>query len=119
MNIGIVRAYLLKEQFQFFWEYKSPAWAGKYLDTWCNKANRSRLRPMKDIAKMLLNHRELMLNWFRAKKKYNSGIVEGLNYKVNTLVRKAFGFRSFDVIETALYHQMGDLPEPELEHRLW
>jgi len=45
--------------------------------------------------------------------------VEGLNYKVNTLVRKAFGFRSFDVIETALYHQLGNLPEPEMEHRLW
>jgi len=119
MNIGIVRAYLLKEQFQFFWEYKSPAWAGKFLDTWCRKANRSRLRPMKDISKMLMNHRELMLNWFRAKKQYNSGIVEGLNYKVNTLVRKAFGYRSFDVIETALYHQLGDLPEPELEHRFW
>ena len=74
---------------------------------------------MKDIAKMLLNHRELMLNWFRAKKQYNSGIVEGLNYKVNTLVRKAFGFRSYDIIETALYHQLGNLPEPEMEHRLW
>ena len=119
MNIGIVRAYLLKEQFQLFWEYKSPAWAGKFLDTWCGKAKRSRLRPMKDIAKMLLNHRELMLNWFRAKKQYNSGIVEGLNYKVNTLVRKAFGFRSYDIIETALYHQLGNLPEPEMEHRLW
>lgn len=119
MNIGIVRAYLLKEQFQFFWEYKSPAWAGKFLDTWCRKAARSRLRPMKDIAKMLMNHRELMLNWFKAKKQYNSGIVEGLNYKVNILVRKAFGFRSFEIIETALYHQLGDLPEPQLEHRFW
>ncbi len=119
MNIGIIRAYLLKEQFQLFWEYKSPAWAGKYLDAWCRKARRSRLRPMKDIANTLQNHRELMLNWFRAKKQYNSGIVEGLNFKVNNLVRRAFGFRSFDVVEVALYHQMGDLPEPELEHRLW
>lgn len=119
MNIGIIRAYLLKEQFQLFWEYKSPAWAGKYLDTWCRKARRSRLRPIKDIANTLQNHRELMLNWFRAKKQYNSGIVEGLNFKVNNLVRKAFGFRSFDVVEVALYHQLGGLPEPEMEHRLW
>jgi transposase len=119
MNIGIVRAYLLKEQFQFFWEYKSPAWAGKFLDTWCCKAARSRLRPMKDVAKTLVNHRELLLNWFRAKKQYNSGIVEGLNYKVNTLVRKAFGYRSFEIIETALYHQLGDLPEPDFENRFW
>ena len=119
MNISIVRAYLLKEQFQLFLEYKSPAWAKKFLDTWCAKANRSRLQPIKDISKMLQRHRDLILNWFKAKKQYNSGIVEGLNYKVNNTVRKAFGYRSFSIIETALYHQLGDLPKPQFEHDFW
>lgn len=119
MNIGVIRAYLLKEQFQLFWEYKSAAWARKFLDTWCDKANRSRLSPMKDIAQMLQRHEDLILNWFKAKKQYNSGIVEGLNYKINTMVRKAFGYRSYEIIETALYHQLGDLPEPQFEHQFW
>ena len=48
-----------------------------------------------------------------------SGIVEGLNLKMKLAVRKTFGFRSFKVIETALYHQMGDLPEPEFTHEFW
>jgi transposase len=119
MNLRTVKAYLLKEQFHKFWEYSSPYWAGKYLDTWCKKTMYSRIEPMKDIAKMLRKHRELILNYFRAKKQFNSGIVEGLNRKINLTVRKAFGFRSFKTIEIALYHQLGDLPEPEFTHEFW
>ena len=57
--------------------------------------------------------------YFISKKKFNSGIVEGLNRKVNLTVRKAFGFKEFDVMKTALYHQLGDLPEPYFEHDFW
>jgi transposase len=119
MNLRSVKAYLLKEQFQKFWEYSSPAWAGKYLDAWCKKTMYSKIEPMKDVAKMLRSHRELILNYFRARKQYNSGIVEGLNLKVKLTVRKSFGFKSLKIIETALYHQLGDLPEPEFTHDFW
>jgi transposase len=43
---------------------------------------------------MLRRHRELILNWLRAKKQFNSGIVEGLNLKLKLTVRKSFGFRT-------------------------
>ena len=71
------------------------------------------------ITKMLQKHRHLILNYFIAKKEFNSGIVEGLNRKVNLTVRKAFGYRSFEVMETALYHQLGNLPEPSFKHEFW
>jgi transposase len=119
MNLRTVKAYLLKEDFQRFWEYVHPTWAGKFLDRWCNSAMKSRIDPMKDIAKMLRSHRELILNWFRAKKRFNSGIVEGLNLKWNLTVRKSFGFRTSEALKTASYHQLGDLPEPELTHRFY
>jgi transposase len=45
-NLPTVRAYLLKEQLQFFWEYASAAWAGKFLEQWCAAAMRTRLEPM-------------------------------------------------------------------------
>ena len=76
-NLRTVRAYLLKEDFQQFWDYKSPAWAGKFLDEWCGQVMRSRIEPMKKIARMLRSHRALILNYFRAKKAFSSGIVEG------------------------------------------
>ena len=40
-NLQTVRAYLLKEDFQQFWDYESPTWAGKFLDDWCRQAMRS------------------------------------------------------------------------------
>jgi len=33
-NLQTVRAYLLKEEFQQFWAYNSPTWAGMFLDFW-------------------------------------------------------------------------------------
>jgi len=68
---------------------------------------------------MLENHRELILNYFRAKKQYNSGIVEDLNRKINLTIRKSFGFRTIKIAKTCLYHQLGELPEPEFTHKFW
>src|SRR6202040_447472 len=112
---GVV-AYLLKEAFQQLWEYSSPAWAGKFLDEWCRQTMRSRIEPMKKIARSLRNHRELILNYFRAQKLLSSGVVEGLNNKAKVTMRKSYGFRTFRCLELALYHSLGKLPEPEPTH---
>jgi transposase len=53
-------------------------------------AMRSGIAPMKAKAKMLQSHRDLILNYFRAKKEYSSAVVEGLNTKVKLVTRKAF-----------------------------
>lgn len=116
-DLRTVRAYLLKEAFQAFWEYTSPAWAGKFLDAWCSQVMRSRLEPMKTVARSLRSHRELILNWFRARKEFNSGVVEGLNASAKLGFRKARGFKQPKVAAIALYHQLGKLPEPESTHR--
>jgi len=116
-NLKSVRSYLLKEDFQNFWEYVTPAWAGRFLDDWCRRTLRSRLEPMKKVARMLRAHRELLLNWFRAKGTISGGIVEGFNNKAKLTTRRAFGFRTFRAIEVALYHTLGSLPEPESTHR--
>jgi len=116
-NLKSVRARLLREEFQRFWEYASPAWAGAFLDSWCSRTMRSRLNPMKKIATMLRRHRHLILNWFRAKGLISSGTVEGLNGKAKLTTRKAYGFRTKEGIEIALFHTLGHLPEPEFTHR--
>jgi transposase len=116
-NLKSVRAYLLKESFQQFWEYKKPGWAGRFLDRWTRQVMYSRLEPMKEVARMLRNHRGLILNWFRAKGEISNGIVEGLNGKAKVTIRKSYGFRTFRTMEVALYHALGDLPMPEYIHR--
>ena len=116
-NLKTVRAYLLKEDFDFLWGYKSAYWAGRFLDRWCMQAMRSRIEPMKAVAKTLRAHRPLILNWFRVREAISLGATEGLNNKLKVVTRRAYGFRSFHVVQVALYHTLGALPEPEGTHR--
>lgn len=115
-NLKTVRAYLLKEAFQQLWEYNSPTWAGKFLDEWCRQTMRSRIEPMKKIARSIRQHRELILNYFLAQKTISSGVVEGLNNKAKVTIRRSYGFRTFRVLQLALYHSLGKLPEPDSTH---
>jgi transposase len=115
-NLQSVRSYLLREDFQRFWEYSTPGWAMKFLQQWCTRTMRSKIEPMKQVARSLREHRELILNWFRAQGTISAGTVEGLNNKAKLTTRKSYGFRTFEAAETALYHTLGALPEPEFAH---
>ena len=77
---------------------------------------RSKLTPIKRFAKTLRNHRPLLMNWFAAKGEIALGVVEGMNTNAKLAIRKARGFREYDVLETALYHALGRLPEPKFTH---
>ena len=116
-NLRAVRSYLLREEFQYFWTYVSPAWAGRFLARWCTKVLRSRIEPMQKVARMLRAHRPLLLNWFRAKGTLSAAVVEGFNNKARVTTRTAYGFRTYRGMEIALYHTLGALPEPKTTHR--
>lgn len=118
-NLRSVRSHLMKEDFQRFWEYTSAGWAGKFLDEWCKRAMRSKIDPMKKVAKTLRSKKELILNWFRAEGALSSGAVEGLNNKLKLITRKSYGFKTQEAYEIALYHNLGDLPVPEMTHRFF
>lgn len=118
-NLKSVRSHLMKEDFQRFWTYTYPAWAGRFLDEWCTRAMRSKIEPMKAMAKTLRGKRELLLNWFRADGALSSGVVEGFNNKLKLITRKSYGFRTQEAYENALYHNLGALPEPNFTHRFF
>ena len=52
----------------------------------------------------------MILNYFRAKKKFSSGVVEGLNNKVKVTTRKSYGFRTFRVTEWRCITHLGNYP---------
>ena len=116
-KLATARAWELKETFMHFWKYRSVTWAGAFLDYWTWRAMRSRLEPMKKVARMLRVHEPLLLNWFRAKGEISAGAVEGLNNKIRVMTRRSYGFRTYAAMEIALYHTLGRLPEPESTHR--
>ena len=118
-NLKTVRAYLHKEDFQRFWTYMKPWTAGKFLREWCSRVMRSRIEPLKKIAQSLRDHETLILNWFKAQGRISAGVVEGFNNKAKLAMRRSYGFRSQRVIQLALYHNLGDLPEQTFTHRFW
>ena len=115
-NLKTIRAYLLKEDFQNFWEYTSPTWAGKFMDQWCTQVMRSKLGPMKKVAQTIRAHKQLILNWFEAKDVISLGAVEGQNNKAKVVIRKSYGFKTADMLKITLYHKLGKLPIPKLAH---
>ncbi len=72
---------------------------------------------MRHVARMLRRHRPLLLNYFRAKRALSAAAVEGFNNKARVTTRIAYGFRTYHVMEIALYHTLGALPEPEAPHK--
>jgi transposase len=115
-NLRTVRAYLLREDFQRFWQYRSPYWAARFLTEWCRRVPRSRIEPLKKVARTLEKHGELILNWFTATGTMSARIVEGLNYHVKLTMKKPYGICTVNI---ALYQRLGDLPEPEFTHRFF
>jgi transposase len=112
LNLSSIKAYLLREDFQRFWCYKRYDFADKFLENWVTRTLQTDLEPMKKVAKMLRNHKPMILNWFKAKGRLSSGAVEGMNLKAKLTIRKAYGFKSVKCLQVALYHTLGDLPEP-------
>jgi len=115
-SLRSVKAFLLVESFEHFWTYTSATWAGKFLDAWCTRVLQSRLDPLKKVARTLRRHRALLLNYFKAKKQFTNSIVEGLNNKLKTTLKRSYGFRSDLARKVALYHALAKLPEPPLTH---
>ena len=52
------------------------------------------------------------MNYFKARKQFSSGLVEGLNNKAKVTMRRSYGFRTFRVLELALYHTLGKTTRP-------
>lgn len=110
-------AWMLKEAFGRFWKYRSVTWANAWLGNWIELTKRKNLKPMVRVAKMLERHRDLLMNYFRARREFSSAVVEGLNNKARVSLAKSYGHRSYDVLEVALYHALANLPEPPLTHK--
>jgi hypothetical protein len=56
---------------------------------------------------------------FKAKKEFSSGVIEGLNNKAKVTMRRSYGFRTYRILELALYHTLGKLPEPPVTHEFF
>jgi len=58
------------------------------------------------------------MNWFKSKG-LSSGAVEGSNNKVKLTLRKGYGFRTFDALQTTSFQALGKLLEQKFTHKFW
>lgn len=91
-NRPLFRAYMLKESLATIFERRQPEVARKKLLEWCGWAARSRLRPFKRVANTIRDHLEGVLAFIATG--LSNGRIEGLNGKIRTITRRAYGFHS-------------------------
>ena len=101
------RAWAIREQFRWFWEYCHAGTASRFFDRWYSWAVRSRLEPVKKVAKMLKKHLPNILTWFRHR--ISNGPAEGFNSRIQSIKAMARGFRNFANYRTRILFFCGKL----------
>lgn len=102
VNAPLFTIHTMKEQLRQFWEKDSIEEAITFLDAWCMDAENSGIKPLKKIAKTLMHHSHGLLNYYFHR--ISCGLVEGINNKIKTLKRQAYGFRDMAYFKLRLYH---------------
>jgi len=107
LNLQTARAWGIKEVFRSFWLCDSIQTAGKYFDQWYGWAIRSRLKPVKKVARMCKAHLGNILTYFVHR--LTNGPIEGLNNKIQGLIKKAYGYRNKERFKTDIFFHLGGL----------
>lgn len=107
INLETSRAWLLKETFRNFWLCETVKRAETYFGKWYNRAIRSRLEPVKKVARMCKRHLGNLLTFFEHR--LTNGPIEGLNNAIQGLIKKAFGYRNKERFKTDIFFHLGGL----------
>lgn len=108
LNLKTARAWAIKESLAVLWSYRMLAWATKFWLQWFFWATHSRLKPVIDVAYMIKRHLYGVLNYFSAARITNAA-AEGLNSKIQTIKKMAYGFRNREHFKTAIFFHCGGL----------
>jgi transposase len=92
LNRRLLKAYLLKESLDRLWAYHYEGAMLRYLQSWIDQLRWQRLRPFENLAHMLLDHLEGILNYCRIK--VSMGVVEAVNGNIKSLLRRGRGYKN-------------------------
>jgi transposase len=101
------RAWALKEHAMCLWHYASRGWARKAWNAWISWAMRSRLAPMKRVARTIRAHLEGIINAIVLKA--TNAASESINSKIQRVKRMACGYRNRERFRNAIYFHLGGL----------
>lgn len=81
---------------------------------WYDWAIRSQLEPVKKVARPFKRHLDNIVTFFQHR--LSNGSIEGLNNKIQSLVKKACGYRNPERFKTDIFFHLGGLnlyPSPQ------
>jgi len=110
------RAWSLKELARLLWQYTSKGWARRAWLQWCSKAMRSRLEPMKKVARMVRGHLVGIIN--AIVKKVSNASAEAINGRIQWIKKSACGFRNRARFRISILFHLGGLdlyPRQEIQ----
>jgi len=101
VNEPLSIAYYLKEDLRLLWEQVSKQEAEKFLGKWVAKAIASKIFRLRKFAITLLTHRTGIFSWYDYP--ISTGPLEGLNNKIKTMKRQAYGYRDMEFFKLKIY----------------
>jgi len=106
-NLKTGRSWAIKESLRVLWDYHRLGWATKFWRRWYFWATHSRLEPVIDVARMINRHLKGVMNFFAHR--VTTAVCEGLNSKIQTIKKMAYGFRNREHFKTAIFFHCGGL----------
>jgi transposase len=110
MDCRTSKAYQIKLTLQRLWNYTDRSEAETFLKKWYFWATHSRLEPVIEAARSIKRHWQGILQFVDSR--ITTGIVEGLNSKIKTAMKRAYGFKSFEYLRTVIYLVAGKINIP-------
>ncbi len=107
LDLKTARAYHIKLALTRFWEFKQPGRAALYLKRWYFWATHSRLKPIIEAAKAIKRYWHGVVSFTSSR--ITNGVVEGLNSKIKTAMKRAYGFKHVAYLRTIVYLIAGKL----------
>jgi transposase len=114
LNLKTGRAWAIKESLRAMWGYRREGWARAYFARWYYWATHSRLESVIKVAKMLKRHATNVFTYFRHR--VTNAVAEGINSKIQTIKKRAYGFRNREHFKLAIYFHCGGLDLYPLTH---
>jgi len=105
LHLRTGRAWAIKESFRDLWGYQRVGWAIRHFKAWFFWATHSRLKPVIEKAWMFRKYLRQILNYFRYR--ITNAVGEGLNGKIQTIKKKAYGFRNREHFKLSIYFHCG------------
>jgi transposase len=109
-NRRIHRAWVLKDEFEHFWNYRYEGSAQQFLKRWMTAALKSRIPSLKEFVGTLRNHFDNIITFI--KRPLTNAVGEGINRIIKIVKNRASGFRGLDSFADLIYLVVGDLNIP-------